>query len=89
MTPQEKWARIKNPTCADDYGLGLTLDEMREVPELAPLVALIEEARREVEKVEEYRLLAEAVGKDVGEVIDRMRREILAGLRRRGPVRGA
>ena len=81
MTPQEKWARIKNPTCADDYGLDLTLDEMREVPELAPLVALIEEARREVEKVEEYELLAAAVGKDVGEVIDKMAREILVSFK--------
>ena len=81
MTPQEKWARIRDPKCAEDYGLDLTLDEMREVPELAPLVALIEDARREVEAVEEYRLLAEAVGKDVGEVIDKMRRDILAGLR--------
>jgi len=79
MTPQEKWARIRDPKCADDYGLGLTLDEMREVPELAPLVALVEDARREIEKVEEHRLLAQAVGKDVGEVIDKMAREILAG----------
>lgn len=77
MTPQEKWQRIKSPTCAEDYGLNLTLDEMREVPELASLVALVEDARREVEEREEYRLLAQAVGKDVGEVIGKMAREIL------------
>lgn len=81
MTPQEKWQRIRDPKCAEDYGLDLTLDEMREVPELASLVALVEDARREVERVEEYRLLAAAAGKDVGEVIDKMRRDILAGLR--------
>ena len=78
MTPQEKWQRIKCPTCAEDYGLNLTLDEMREVPELESLVALVEDARREVEEREEYRLLAQAVGTDVGEVIDKMAREILA-----------
>ena len=82
MTPQEKWARIRDPKCAEDYGLDLTLDEMREVPELAPLVALVEEVWREAEeKAEEYELLAAAAGKDVGEVIDKMAREILAGLR--------
>ena len=76
-TPQEKWARIRDPKCADDYGLGLTLDEMREVPGLASLVALVEDARREIEEWEEYRLLAQAVGTDVGEVIGKMAREIL------------
>ena len=81
MTPQEKWARIRDPKCAEDYGLELTLDEMREVPELAPLVELVEDARREIEEREEYRLLAQTVGTDVGEVIDKMAREILAGLR--------
>ena len=77
MTPQEKWTRIRDPKCAEDYGLELTLDEMREVPELAPLVELVEDARREVEEREEYKLLAEAAGKDAGEVIDKMAREIL------------
>ena len=78
MTPQEKWTRTRDPKCAEDYGLELTLDEMREVPELASLVALVEDAQREIEKVEEYRFLAEAVGKDVGETLDKMAREILA-----------
>lgn len=39
LTPAEKWARMKNPTCADDYGLVMTWEEVRAVPE----------AKREVE----------------------------------------
>ena len=78
MTPQEKWTRIRDPKCAEDYGLDLTLDEMREVPELASLVALVEDAQREIEEVEEYMLLAEALGRELGETIDKMAREILA-----------
>jgi len=33
LTPQEKWARLKNPTCADDYGLSMTWKEVCAVPE--------------------------------------------------------
>jgi len=33
LTPQEKWARLTNPTCADDYGLSMTLEEVRAVPD--------------------------------------------------------
>jgi hypothetical protein len=33
LTPQEKWDRLKNPTCADDYGLLMTPEEVRAVPE--------------------------------------------------------
>ena len=31
MTPQEKWNRLTNPTCIDDYGMAMSLDEVREV----------------------------------------------------------
>lgn len=33
LTPAEKWARLKNPTCADDYGLSVTWEEVCAVPE--------------------------------------------------------
>ena len=33
LTPQEKWARIKSPTCIDDYGLSMTREEVCAVPE--------------------------------------------------------
>ena len=33
MTPQEKWERLTNPNCAADYGIGITLEEIAQVPE--------------------------------------------------------
>lgn len=39
LTPLEKWARLTNPTCVDDYGLSMTLEEVIAVPD----------AKREVE----------------------------------------
>lgn len=33
MTPAEKWQRLTNPTCVEDYGLSMSIDEIRQVPE--------------------------------------------------------
>ena len=33
MTPQEKWDRMNNPTCLEDYGLSMTESEALQVPE--------------------------------------------------------
>lgn len=33
MTPHEKWSRLCNPQTCQDYGLGMTLDEVMQVPE--------------------------------------------------------
>ena len=31
MNNSEKWERLKNPTCREDYGLSITLGELDEV----------------------------------------------------------
>lgn len=33
MTPKEKWDRLNNPTCLEDYGLSLSRDELIQFPE--------------------------------------------------------
>lgn len=33
MDALEKWKRLTNPTCADDYGLSVTLDELKQTEE--------------------------------------------------------
>ena len=33
MKPQEKWDRLSNPQCLEDYGISLTKDEMMSFPE--------------------------------------------------------
>lgn len=33
MTPKEKWQRLTNPKTVEDYGLGISLNELMEVPE--------------------------------------------------------
>ena len=33
MTAKEKWDRLNNPTCIEDYGLSMTESEIRQVPE--------------------------------------------------------
>jgi len=33
MTPSEKWARMANPQTIEDYGLGITADELMTFPE--------------------------------------------------------
>ena len=42
MNPEEKWRRLINPTCADDYGLSMSLDELRQVPEASAVVKYTE-----------------------------------------------
>ena len=33
LNPQEKWERMKNPSCADDYGLVMSSYDLCAVPE--------------------------------------------------------
>lgn len=33
MDALEKWKRLANPTCADDYGLSVTIGELAATPE--------------------------------------------------------
>ena len=49
MDAQEKWKRLNRPTCAADYGLSMSRDEMEQIPELAPFLNDVDEirARRE------------------------------------------
>ena len=43
MTPQEKWERMSNPKTVEDYGIGMTLDEIMEcheaLEEMGPYIA--------------------------------------------------
>ena len=33
MTPAEKWQRLSNPQTVEDYGLSMTTEDLRAVPE--------------------------------------------------------
>jgi hypothetical protein len=33
MTPLEKWQRMTNPTCVEDYAIGISFAEIAQVPE--------------------------------------------------------
>lgn len=33
MTPAEKWHRLTHPQTVEDYGLGMSLEEIKQVPE--------------------------------------------------------
>lgn len=35
MTTQEKWDRMTNPQSVEDYGIGIPISELMEVPEVA------------------------------------------------------
>ena len=46
MTPKEKWERLQHPTCAADYGLGISEKELRTFPEGRALMRKVDQHRR-------------------------------------------
>lgn len=59
MTAQEKWARLRRPTCVEDYGLSMSQAEMRRVPELRHVLARIKAEERRQRKID--RMVTEAM----------------------------
>lgn len=45
-TPTEKWARLQNPKCLEDYGLSLTQEDLRQFPEGRRLLAEVRSVQR-------------------------------------------
>lgn len=67
MTPQEKWKRLNNPTCLEDYGLFLSRNELMQFPEGRAYVEMIDGFRKERE---ERNRLMEILGKAASQTID-------------------
>lgn len=74
LTPKEKWERINNPKTFEDYGLGLTEEELRTFPEGRAFLI-------EVRMVQRYRKnmirLMHQFGKSVGIMLDELAVTIL------------
>jgi len=45
MTPQEKWERLNNPTCIEDYGLSISEEELVTFPAGAAILEALDEPR--------------------------------------------
>ena len=46
MTPEEKWKRMNNPTCVEDYGLSLNRAELSTFSEGQKLVATVDKLNK-------------------------------------------
>ena len=67
MTPEEKWARLNNPTCADDYGLSISETELRTFLEGREILLNLRKIERKRGRTSR---LMSALGKSMGERID-------------------
>ena len=42
MNIRERWKRLNNPTCASDYGLSVSMEELKSTPGCEDIIAEIE-----------------------------------------------
>jgi len=75
-SPKEKWDRLNNPTCVEDYGLSLSREELAQFPEGHAIINRVDELRRERKEME---IIMREMGKNCRKTIDNILKTQVGG----------
>jgi len=76
LSAEEKWRKLWNPKCAEDYGLIVTSDEMRTFKEGRSILAMLKKEERKVARMEKlfkriWETIQEKNERDVLEILQK------------------